>query len=76
MKVQSTKWPLETGKIRQNFLEWGLFEIQSGEVFNRRMRKVKSLKPSTSYGQCREAMGKGSSQFSTAQWAKSLKVSS
>ena len=33
------------------------------------LRHFKSLKPSTWYGQCREAMGKCSSLFSTAQWA-------
>ena len=34
------------------------------------LRHFKSLKPSTWYGQCREAMKKCSSLFLTAQWAK------
>ena len=34
------------------------------------LRHFKSLKPSTWYGQCREAMEKSSSLFLTAQWEK------
>ena len=36
------------------------------------LRHFKSLKPSTWYGQCREAMEKSSSLFLTAQWAKNV----
>ena len=35
-----------------------------------KLRHFKSLKPSTWYGKCREAMEKCSSLFLTAQWAK------
>jgi len=35
-----------------------------------KLRHFKSIKPSTWYGQCREAMEKCSRLFSTAQWAK------